>query len=113
MKLIFPFKYLSTCISVLPKKYFNFLDSPSTYIIGVLSSTISTKELNYGFPEKIIVDCDTNEIFGYSNLEPFEPPKAEQKGNDGADKLIQGKNKITIDKNMILKYKKKKKKMNH
>ena len=60
IKLIFPFKYLTTCIPVLPKKHLDYLDSPAPYIIGVLSSSISTKELHHGFPEKIIVDCDTN-----------------------------------------------------
>ena len=70
---------------------------------------------------KIIVDCDTNEIFGYSNLEPFEPPEMIIKKNTedkkkkflktkdkeleinnlNSNNFTQGKNLIVINKNTI------------
>ena len=126
LKLIFPFKWHHSCITVVPKENLDVLEIPSSYIFGVLSNTFSTKELIEEYPGKIIVDCDTNEIFGYSNLEAYEPPEAkidEEKKNDGDKKkkdkdkkkelvisnlntenFAQGKNLIIINKNTILKY---------
>ena len=130
LKLIFPFKWHHNCITVVPKDNLDVLEIPSSYIFGILSSTLSTKDLIEEYPGKIIVDCDTNEIFGYSNLEPFEPPdvksnveknevdkkkkekdKKKDKDKDiifsnlDTDNFAQGKNIIIIDKNLILKYK--------
>ena len=130
LKLIFPFKWHHSCITVVPKDNLDVLEIPSSYIFGILSSTLSTKDLIEEYPGKIIVDCDTNEIFGYSNLEPFEPPdvksnveknevdkkkkekdKKKDKDKDiifsnlDTDNFAQGKNIIIIDKNLILKYK--------
>ena len=128
LKLIFPFKWHHSCITVVPKDNLDVLEIPSSYIFGVLSSTLSTKDLIDEYPGKIIVDCDTNEIFGYSNLEPFEPPIMElnlDKKNEGekkkkdkdkkkdkhivysnldTDNFAQGKNIIIINKNLVLKY---------
>ena len=129
LKLIFPFKWHHSCITVVPKENLDVLEIPSSYIFGVLSCTLSTKDLVEEYPGKIIVDCDTNEIFGYSNLEPFEPPYVklkEEKKNDAdkkkkekekkninkdivfsnldTDNFAQGKNLIIINKNLILKY---------
>lgn len=91
LKLIFPFKWRSSCITVVPKENLEVLEIPGSYIFGVLSSTLSTKDLTDEYPGKIIVDCDTNEIFGYSNLEPFEPPKiinnSENKDGDKKKKI--------------------------
>ena len=127
LKLIFPFKWRSSCITVVPKENLDVLEIPGSYIFGVLSSTLSTKDLTDEYPGKIIVDCDTNEIFGYSNLEPFEPPKllnnSENKDGDkkkkdkdkkkdkelvinnlDTDNFAQGKNLIIVDKNVLWKY---------
>ena len=127
LKLIFPFKWRSSCITVVPKENLEVLEIPGSYIFGVLSSTLSTKDLTDEYPGKIIVDCDTNEIFGYSNLEPFEPPKiinnSENKDGDkkkkdkdkkkdkeliinnlDTDNFAQGKNLIIVDKNVLWKY---------
>ena len=126
LKLIFPFKWHHSCITVVPKENLDVLEIPSSYIFGVLSSTLSTKELVEEYPGKIIVDCDTNEIFGYSNLEPFEPPEVHKEKQNDADKkkkekekkkdkdivfsnlntenFAQGKNIIIIKKNLIMKY---------
>ena len=125
LKLIFPFKWHYICITVLPKENLEYLEIPGPYIFGVLSSNLSTKDLTDEYSGKIIVDCDTNEIFGYSNLEPFEPPempikkhiedkKKKDKKRDKekeleinnleSDNFSQGKNLIIINKNTIMKY---------
>ena len=75
LKLIFPFKWLQCCITVLPKDKLDLLEAPGSFIIGVLSNHIELKDLMREYPGIIIVDCDTNEIFGDSYLEPYEPPK--------------------------------------
>ena len=75
IKLIFPFKWWHRCITVLPKESIDFLEVPGSFIFGVLSSHISLKDLMREYPGKIVIDCDTNEIFGDSYFEPFELPK--------------------------------------
>ena len=75
LKLIFPFKWLQSCITVLPKENLDLLEAPGSFIFGVLSDVISLQDLMREYPGKIIIDCDTNEIFGDSYLEPYEPPK--------------------------------------
>ena len=75
LKLIFPFKWVQTCITLLPKDSIEYLDTPSSFIIGVLSSYITVQEIMEKYPGKIIVDLDTNEIFGEDNLVPFIAPK--------------------------------------
>ena len=75
LKLIFPFKWLQSCITILPKEKLDLLEAPGSFIFGVLSYVISLQDLMKEYPGKIIIDCDTNEIFGDSYLEPFEPPK--------------------------------------
>ena len=75
LKLIFPFKWLQSCITILPKEKLDLLEAPGSFIFGVLSYVISLQELMKEYPGKIIIDCDTNEILGDSYLEPFEPPK--------------------------------------
>ena len=123
LKLIFPFKWPYICITVLTKENLEYLEIPSPYIFGVLSSHLSTKDLTDEYSGKIIVDCDTNEIFGYNNLEPFYPQeilikknseekkkkdkKKEKKlviNNMQSDNFSQGNNLIIIDKNVIMKY---------
>ena len=123
LKLIFPFKWHHSCITVLPKENLELLEIPGPHIFGVLSSHLSTKDLTDEFSGKIIVDCDTNEIFGYSNLEPFEPPEIQVKKDDKkkkdkkknkekeieinnleSDNFTQGQNLIIINKNVIMKY---------
>ena len=79
LKLIFPFKWRSSCITVVPKENLEVLEIPGSYIFGVLSSTLSTKDLTDEYSRTIIVDCDTNEIFGYNRLEPYEPPLIQNK----------------------------------
>ena len=124
LKLIFPFKWHHSLFTVLPKERLELLETPTPYIFGVLSSHLSTKDLIDEYSGTIIVDCDTNEIFGYSNLEPFEPPEMpikkisedKKKKDKKKDKelieinnlesssLTQGNNLIIINKNVVMKY---------
>ena len=75
LKLIFPFKWIQTCITILPKENIDYLDLPGSFIIGVLSSSIEIQEILDEYPGKIIIDLDTNEIFGEDNSDPFIAPK--------------------------------------
>ena len=116
LKLIFPFKWLQSFITVLPKEKLNFLEAPGSFIFGVLSDVISLNELMSEYPGKIVVDCDTNEIFGDSYLEPYEPPKflsgnlnEKMKSNENtninkSNKLFQGNNLINISGSYLYKY---------
>ena len=100
LKLIFPFGWLQTVITILPKENIDYLDSIGPYIIGILSSTIQVKEILKEYPGKIIVDCDTNEIIGEENFIPFYP-KEICTGNNSVKSenigMVQGKNLFIID----------------
>ena len=118
LKLIFPFKWIHRCITILPSEKVNFLEVPGPFIFGVLSSIISLEDLINKFPGKIIVDCDTNEIYGDSHLEPFSPPKEdilfnqnrkkEKENNDAlintGNCLTQGNNAFNISGSYLFKY---------
>jgi len=126
LKLIFPFKWHHSLFTVLPKERLELLETPTPYIFGVLSSHLTTKDLIDEYSGTIIVDCDTNEIFGYSNLEPFEPQEMQVKKNINDKKnkkkkkdkdkemleinnlesnnFTQGNNLIVINKNVVMKY---------
>ena len=72
LKLIFPFKWIHSYIPVLPYKNIDLLDKPGTYLFGVLSDCISLEKIMNDYPRRVIVDCDTNEIFGDYNFKPFD-----------------------------------------
>ena len=115
LKLIFPFTWIQTSITILPKESMDYLDLPSTYIIGILSSTISLKDLLKQYPGKIIVDCDTNEMLGEEVTIPYDPKsinnnncnnnlrksikKKDEKdsSNNNNTGIIQGKNNFIVD----------------
>ena len=106
LKLIFPFVWIQTCITILPKENIEYLDMPGTFIVGILSSTISVNELLKQYPGKIIVDCDTNEIMGEEFSVPFYPKainntnnskKKEDKEKNVNNGMVQGKNTFIID----------------
>ena len=86
LKLIFPFKWTQICITVLPKENLDLLETNGAFIFGVLSDVISLKDLMQEYPGKVVIDCDTNEIFGDSYFEPYEPPKYTQTTNVQDDK---------------------------
>ena len=121
LKLIFPFKWLHSYITILPKENISLLEAPGSFIFGVLSDVISLQDLMLKYPGKIIVDCDTNEIYGDSHLEPFCPPKNEiqnqtknkinkkEKENNGivvntGNNLLQGNNAFNVDGSYLYKY---------
>ena len=92
---MFPFKWIQTCITILPKENIDYLDIPGTYIIGILSDTIQVKEILKEYPGKIIVDCDTNEIIGEEISEPFYPK--EINNNNNKKKEEKEKNKFILE----------------
>ena len=120
LKLIFPFKWLHSCITVLPKENLDLLEAPGSFIFGVLSDLISLKDLMREYPGIIVVDCDTNEIFGDSYLEPFEPSKqaptilqTDEKDRkfkkfisniNVGNNILQGNNLLTVNGSYLYKY---------
>ena len=120
LKLIFPFKFLQSCITVLPKEKLNFLEAPGAFIFGVLSNVISLSDLMNEYPGKIVIDCDTNEIFGENFFEPYIPPQYIKENNQNinnensyenksgnintTNKFTQGNNLITVGGNCLYKY---------
>ena len=103
LKLIFPFKWTQSCIIVLPKEKLHFLEAIGPFIFGVLSDTISLNDLMREYPNIIIIDIDTNEIFGDSYYEPYLPPNMNNINKSG---IIQGNNLVTVNGSYLYKYKK-------
>jgi hypothetical protein len=64
MTLIFPFKWLHTYIPILPREQIDYLDSPTPYIMGVLSSYVDYEFLKENYPNHIICDVNTSMIYG-------------------------------------------------
>ena len=120
LKLIFPFKFLQSYITILPKEKLNFLEAPGAFIFGVLSNVISLNDLMNEYPGKIVIDCDTNQIFGENFFEPYIPPQYVtqnniKKNNENSkenepsninitNKFTQGNNLITVGGNCLYKY---------
>ena len=107
LKLLFPFKWLHSCITVLPKENIDLLEAPGAYIIGILSIDITSQDIMDEYPNRIVVDCDTNEIFGDSHFEPFQPPQnisavAQFDEKDKKKSLKKGKDKDIINKGNYL-----------
>jgi hypothetical protein len=63
MKLIFPFKWLYPYIPILPKSKLDYLEAPTPYIMGILSCNADFQYLRENFPEHVICDVDTSQIF--------------------------------------------------
>ena len=103
LKLIFPFKWTQSCIIVLPKEKLHFLEAIGPFIFGVLSDTISLNDLMREYPNIIIIDIDTNEIFGDSYYEPYLPPNINNTDKPG---IIQGNNFVTVNGSYLYKYQK-------
>ena len=58
------------------------------------------------FPNLIIVDIDTNEIFGDSYYEPYSPPNINENNINIGKGMIQGKNYVTVDGSYLYKLEK-------
>jgi hypothetical protein len=61
---MFPFKWLHPYIPVLPKNQYEYLESPTPYIMGVLSSNLDFQYLKETYPNHIICDANTSMIYG-------------------------------------------------
>ena len=62
LSLIFPFKWLHTYIPILPYNQFDYLESPTPYMIGVLSSRVDYSYLNENYASHVICDINTSQI---------------------------------------------------
>ena len=96
LKLLFPFKYIHSYLPVLPYGNIELLDKPGSYFFGVLSDSIKFEEMMEEYPGRVVIDCDTNEIFNDFNYEPYVI-----KENSG---LEQGKNVLFLDGSNLFKY---------
>ena len=96
LKLLFPFKYIHSYIPVLPYGNIELLDKPGSYFFGVLSDSIKFEEMMEEYPGRVVIDCDTNEIFNDFNYEPYVI-----KENSG---LEQGKNVLFLEGSKLFKY---------
>ena len=114
LKLIFPFHWKQSLSTLLPNEEAeDYLDMPGSFIFGVLSSAFRIKDIIKKFPGKIIVDCDTNEIFGEEEKAPFVPEKGNEEiinkkkkdwYNNIEGGIKQGKNVIIVDGSYIYQY---------
>ena len=62
LSLMFPFSWLHTYIPVLPLNQIDYLDSPTPYVIGVLSNKIDWITLNEKYPGHVICDLNSSTI---------------------------------------------------
>ena len=62
LSLMFPFCWLHTYIPVLPNSQIDYLDSPTPYLIGVISTKIDYQTLNERYPGHVICDLNTSTI---------------------------------------------------
>ena len=74
LSLIFPFKWLHTYIPVLPSNQLDYLESPTPYLMGVLSYVVDYEYLNTHYSSHVICDVTLNEINknGVSVLSRYE-----------------------------------------
>lgn len=64
INLIFPFKWLHTYIPVLSSNQLDYLESPTPYIMGVHSNYTDFLYLKDIFPNHVICDVNTSQIYG-------------------------------------------------
>ena len=82
LKLIFPFKWQQAIVTVLPNKEAeDYLDKPGAFIFGILSNALTVQNIIDKYPDIIVVDCDTNEIFGGEENVPYIPGKSNGENN--------------------------------
>jgi hypothetical protein len=66
INLIFPFRWLHTYIPVLSSNELDYLESPTPYIMGVHSNYTDFLYLKEMFPNHVICDVNTSQIYGNS-----------------------------------------------
>lgn len=64
ISLIFPFKWLHSYIPNLPMDQLDYLESPTPYLMGLLSSFADANELSRLYPSHIICDACSSLIYG-------------------------------------------------
>ena len=81
LSLMFPFCWMHTYIPILPVNQIDILDSPTPYIIGVISKKIDYNTLNEKYPGHVICDLNTSTINqnGVSFLSIMEEDKIKKK----------------------------------
>ena len=81
LSLMFPFSWLHTYIPVLPSNQIDYLDSPTPYVIGVISTKIDFNTLNEKYPGHVICDLNSSTINknGISFLSNIEEDKIKKK----------------------------------
>ena len=81
LSLMFPFSWLHTYIPVLPLNQIDYLDSPTPYVIGVISNKIDYIALNEKYPGHVICDLNSSTINknGVSFLSNIEEDKIKKK----------------------------------
>ena len=81
LSLMFPFSWLHTYIPVLPLNQIDYLDSPTPYVIGVISNKIDSVTLNEKYPGHVICDLNSSTINknGVSFLSNIEEDKIKKK----------------------------------
>ena len=65
--LIFPFRWLHSYIPNLPYEQMDYLESPTPYLMGLLSSFADANELSRLYPSHVIVDACSSMMFGNVN----------------------------------------------
>ena len=81
LSLMFPFCWMHTYIPILPVNQIDILDSPTPYIIGVISKKVDYNTLNDKYPGHVICDLNTSTINqnGVSFLSIMEEDKIKKK----------------------------------
>ena len=81
LSLMFPFSWLHTYIPILPLNQIDYLDSPTPYIIGVITNKIDYITLNEKYPGHVICDLNSSTINknGVSFLSNIEEDKIKKK----------------------------------
>ena len=81
LSLMFPFSWLHTYIPSLPVNQIDYLDSPTPYVIGVISNKIDYANLNEKYPGHVICDLNSSTINknGVSFLSNVEEDKIKKK----------------------------------
>ena len=81
LSLMFPFRWLHTYIPILPSDQLTYLESPTPYLMGVLSTKVDYEYLNELFSSYVICDVNTSIINknGISILSTSEEEKLRKK----------------------------------
>ena len=88
--LLFPFRWLHSFIPNLPFEQFDLLESPSPYLMGILSSFADAFDLSKICPSHIICDVGTSQLIG--NVSSLTLPMSEESKIKAKLLLLKNKN---------------------